>query len=190
VSALEKAFYLSFGFVTPTGKRYVLALDVSGSMGCGGVAGSCVTPREAAAAMAMVTLKTEKRCHPMAFSTQLVPVLLTENDNLFQAQRAMNGIPMGGTDCAQPMVWAAENNIEADVFIVYTDCETWAGKVTPANALRAYREKMGIYAKLVVVAMTSGGFSIADPEDAGMLDVVGFDTATPQVMQEFIMGSV
>jgi 60 kDa SS-A/Ro ribonucleoprotein len=44
---------------------------------------------------------------------------------------------------------------------------------------------MGIGAKLVVVGMTSNGFSIADPDDAGMMDVVGFDTATPSVISDF-----
>ena len=29
--------------------------------------------------------------------------------------------------------------------------------------------------------MTSTGFSIADPDDGGMLDVVGFDSAAPAV---------
>ncbi len=33
--------------------------------------------------------------------------------------------------------------------------------------------------------MTSTGFSVADPDDAGMLDVVGFDTATPPVIADF-----
>ena len=37
--------------------------------------------------------------------------------------------------------------------------------------------------------MTSNGFSIADPNDAGMLDVVGFDTATPQVISGFAGGA-
>ena len=190
VAALEEAFYLSFGAVTPTGKRYVLGLDVSGSMSSGSVAGSCVTPREAAAAMAMVTLRTEKRCHPMGFSGTLVKVPITARDDLAKVIKTMERIPMGGTDCALPMVWAAQNNIEADVFIVYTDCETWCGKVKPVEALRAYRAKMKIDAKLVVVAMTSGGFTIADPDDAGMLDVVGFDAAAPAVIQEFVMGNV
>ena len=36
--------------------------------------------------------------------------------------------------------------------------------------------------------MVSNGFTIADPNDAGMLDVVGFDTATPQLMSEFARG--
>jgi hypothetical protein len=60
----------------------------------------------------------------------------------------------------------------------------------PAQALREYREHMGIAAKLVVVAMASNGFSIADPDDAGMLEVVGFDTMTPGVLAEFITSTV
>ena len=34
---------------------------------------------------------------------------------------------MGGTDCAQPMLYAKKKRLEVDVFIVYTDSETWAG---------------------------------------------------------------
>ena len=80
---------------------------------------------------------------------------------------------MGGTDCALPMKWALNHKVEADVFVVYTDSETWAGEPHPAQALRCYRDKMGIAAKMIVVGMTSNGFSIADPNDAGMLDVEG-----------------
>ena len=36
-------------------------------------------------------------------------------------------VPMGGTDCAQPMIYAKKKKLEVDVFIVYTDCETWTG---------------------------------------------------------------
>jgi 60 kDa SS-A/Ro ribonucleoprotein len=38
----------------------------------------------------------------------------------------------------------------------------------------------------VVVAMASNGFSIADPNDPGMLDVVGVAAATPAVISDFI----
>jgi 60 kDa SS-A/Ro ribonucleoprotein len=58
----------------------------------------------------------------------------------------------------------------------------------PAQALREYRTKTGIAAKLVVVGMVSNGFSIADPSDGGMLDVVGFDAAAPAVIADFIRG--
>jgi len=59
------------------------------------------------------------------------------------------------------------------------------GKLHPSQALREYRERLGIPAKLVVVAMTATRFSIADPDDAGMLDVVGLDVSTPQLITQF-----
>ena len=101
--------------------------------------------------------------------------------------RAIGTLPFGGTDCALPMVEATKHRWPVDAFVVFTDNETWVGNVHPAQALRTYRERMGIAAKLVVVAMASNGFSIADPDDGGMLDVVGFDTATPIVLADFIV---
>jgi 60 kDa SS-A/Ro ribonucleoprotein len=38
--------------------------------------------------------------------------------------------------------------------------------------------------------MVSNGFSIADPNDPGMLDVVGFDSATPALMSDFSLGRI
>ncbi len=99
--------------------------------------------------------------------------------------KTVSGLPFAGTDCALPMVWALKNKVAADVFVVYTDSETWAGKIHPVQALRQYRERMGIPAKLIVCGMVSNGFTIADPDDAGMLDVIGFSTATPQLMSDF-----
>ena len=97
-------------------------------------------------------------------------------------------MPFGGTDCALPMIHATRQGLEVDTFVVYTDNETWAGDVHPHQALRAYREQTGIPAKLVVVGMTATGFSIADPDDAGMLDIAGFDAAVPNLITEFARG--
>ncbi len=99
--------------------------------------------------------------------------------------RQTAALPHGGTDCALPMLYAMEKGIKADVFMILTDSETWAGGVHPMEALRQYRKKTGINAKLVVVGTTSTGFTIADPKDAGALDVVGFDTAVPALISEF-----
>ena len=65
-----------------------------------------------------------------------------------------------------------------------------AGDVHPVQALRDYRQASGIDARLVVVGMVANRFSIADPADPGMLDVVGFDTATPQLISDFVRGSL
>ena len=56
----------------------------------------------------------------------------------------------------------------------------------PAQALRQYRDEFAGNAKAVVVGMTSNGFTPADPNDRGMLDVVGFDTSVPAVISDFV----
>ena len=88
------------------------------------------------------------------------------------------------------MLYAQALERKVDPFVIYTDSETWAGDVHPAQALRDYRRTSGIDARLVVVGMVSNGFSIADRADPGMLDVVGFDTATPQLVSDFARGAL
>ena len=189
VAALDAAFYAAFAAVEPTGRRYVLGVDVSGSMGGGQVLGANVlTARDAAAAMALVTLRTEPACTVMAFTGDFVPLPLAADMTLETAIDVTTDLPFGPTDCAQPMLWALEHGVQADVFVVYTDCETWCGGVHPAEALRRYREATGIAAQLVVMAFTSNGFSIADPEDAGMLDMPGFDASGPEILRNFVLG--
>jgi 60 kDa SS-A/Ro ribonucleoprotein len=205
IDALDRAFYYAFGNVEPAGKRWVLALDVSGSMECGAVAGvPGLTPRVASAAMALITAAKEPQHTMVGFTSAgngyggqwgggtsgLTPLAISSRQRLDDVLKKISNLPFGGTDCALPMLWAMKNKVEAEVFVIYTDSETWAGKVHPTQALRQYREKMGIAARLVVVGMVSNDFTIADPNDAGMLDVVGFDSATPQLISDFAGGKV
>lgn len=207
LGALDDAFHLAFGNVEPAGKRFLLGLDVSGSMGTQ-LGGSVLSCREAAAAMALVTMKTEAAFHAVAFTSGgetitydngdhgymfrgnsgLLPLDFTGADTLAGVVQATANLDFGGTDCALPMIYATERDLEVDAFVIYTDNETWAGNIHPAQALAEYRRKSGIDAKLIVVGMTSTGFTIADPKDAGMLDVVGFDTATPNLLAAFARG--
>lgn len=194
VDALDAAFYASFGTVEPAGKRTVLGLDVSGSMSQS-VAGTAFNAREGAAAMAMTIAASEPETHPVAFTsagrfgwrrdTAITPLDISPRRRLDDNIRTMSGLPFGGTDCSLPMLWALENGVQADTFIVLTDSETWAGRMHPHQALAKYREQTGIPARLVVVGMTSTGFTIADPQDGGMLDVVGMDTAAPNLIASF-----
>lgn len=107
-------------------------------------------------------------------------------DSVIEKVRA---IPMGRKDCALPMVWARRNQIRVSAFVTYTDSETGAGNIHPAQALRQYRNEFVAEAKSVVVGMTSSGFTLADPNDRGMLDVVGFDTTAPAVIADFVRNS-
>jgi 60 kDa SS-A/Ro ribonucleoprotein len=191
VDTLDTAFELAFMNVEPTNKRMMLALDVSGSMQGGFVAGvTGLTPRDASAAMAMVTARTEPNYMFTGFSTAMIPLNISAKMRLDTVIKTVSGLPFGGTDCAQPMLYALKNKLKIDTFMVYTDSETWHGNIHPAQALRQYRDKTGIDAKLIVVGMVSNGFSIADPNDKGMLDVVGFDSATPNIMADFSRGMI
>lgn len=198
LDALDGAFYKSFDNVEPTGKRWLLGLDVSGSMNGGMVAGvPGLTPRVAAAAMAMVTAATGDPYEIVAFtsggdrysrvdwrtSTTLTPLTFSPRQRLDDICAATDRLPFGATDCALPMMYATQTQRAVDMFAIYTDSETWHGRIHPSQALRDYRAQSGINAKLAVVGMVSNGFSIADPTDPGMYDFVGFDTSTPAIME-------
>lgn len=186
LGSLEDGFYASFANVEPANARTMLALDVSGSMGWGEIAGlKGLNPREASAAMATVTLRTEPDVIVKGFSTSFIDIPMTKNDTFESAIRKVSGLPFRGTDCSLPMEWAIQNKAEIDHFVVYTDNETYAGRRHPFQALQDYRRKSGINAKLTVVGMTGTPFTIADPSDPGMMDVVGFDSAAPKIMADF-----
>ena len=59
-----------------------------------------------------------------------------------------------------------------------------------AGGFADHRRASGIDARLVEVGTVSNGFSIADPNDPGQLDVVGFDTATPALISDFARGAL
>ncbi|HET9023071.1 MAG TPA: TROVE domain-containing protein, partial [Burkholderiaceae bacterium] len=188
VDALDDAFYAAFGNVEPTGKRVMIALDVSASMSAP-IAGTGLSCCEASSALALVTARVEADCGVYRFNTGLEPVDISPRmrlDGVLKQTRSING---GGTDCSLPMVYAAQHKIPVDAFCVYTDSETWAGKVHPQEALRAFRDKLAKPdAAEVVVGMEATEFTIADPKDPRTLDVVGFDLQTPAAIAEFVRG--
>jgi 60 kDa SS-A/Ro ribonucleoprotein len=187
VDALDAAFYLSFGAAPSTGKRIMLALDISGSMIAPVLGMPFLSCREASAAMALVIAATEPNHRFGAFTHEFSQPNISPRQRLDDVVRSIADLPMGRTDCSLPMVEATKRGWKIDTFVVLTDSETWFGDIHPAEALRQYRQRSGIAAKLVVVAMNGNDFTIADPDDAGMLDVVGFDTSTPQLISEFIV---
>jgi 60 kDa SS-A/Ro ribonucleoprotein len=201
VDALDSAFYKSFKNVVPTNKRHLIALDVSGSMSSP-MMGSSLSWCQATAALAMIAVATEPQSHVVGFFgggksygyrtrsninvlDGIHPLNISAKMSLNAAMNEAQKNNFGSTDCALPMIYALEKKLEVDCFTVMTDNETWAGSIHPVQALKDYRKKTGINAKLIVVGMTATNFSIADPNDAGMLDVVGFASDAPAVMADF-----
>jgi len=193
LDTLSTTFKMSFGNVERTGKRIMLALDVSGSMDCATAGAPSVTCREAATAMAMITLASEgdEATHIYAFTTTFKDMRgrIKPNSTVQEAIHATNE-QFGGTDCAVPIRHAKEQSIPVDCFIVYTDSETYAPTKHPQVELEEYRKKMGINAKLIVVGLVSNCLTIADPSDKNTLNLAGFDSALPQLITMFLKDEI
>lgn len=205
--ALSEGFVRAFGAVEPTHKRICIALDVSGSMGSA-VLNSHLTCRQASAAMALVSMSVEENYEVLGFTAGshlgnrslkgtnpggwyrqmggITPLNISPKQRLDDIIDYIKRLDFGATDCSLPMRWATEYKIPFDAFIIFTDGESWAGPVHVTQALGTYRQKMGIEAKLISVAMAGGDFSVANAADPNQVDVIGFDSNTPHFISQFI----
>lgn len=188
IDALDGAFYLAFENTRPTGKRILLAVDSSGSMNYS-ISNIPLTARDAAVAMALITTSVEPDCEIVAFTygNDIRPLPISPRQRLGDAmQELSNLMTYRGTDCALPALYAQQQKMHVDAIVILTDNETWAGKIHPSQAMAKYRKQFVADCKFIEVALTPTGQSISDPQDVLSLDVVGFDTSTPQVINSFI----
>lgn len=210
--ALDKAFYLAFKNIEPSGKKFLIGLDVSGSMDWNyGTPEGVFTPREATGALALMITASEPDAHVIGFTggsnryygarpasqagKGLYGSSVSDLDNIVSSNRRLDDVikdlkklPMGSTDCALPMLYALENGLRPEVFVIMTDNETYAGSIQPHEALEKYRRATGIDAKLIVLAVTPTRNSIINPDDVNSLDVAGFDSAVPSLISSFARG--
>jgi 60 kDa SS-A/Ro ribonucleoprotein len=184
VAALDGAFDLSFHNVSPTGKKFILGIDVSGSMGST-MDNSPLTVAEAAAAMAMITVRTEPLCLTFGFAKEFRDLKITAKDSLEDVLRKTPDNNFGSTDCAVPVRWARENKVKVDAVLCYTDNETWAGPTHAKTELQMYRRAMGPL-KLGFVAFTATEASVIDPSDGGCMYFVGMDASLLQAINAFV----
>ena len=61
--------------------------------------------------------------------------LFSPSMDLHTVTSTISKIPMGGTDCSLPMKWAERKKAKIDVFIVYTDNETYFGDIHPSEVM-------------------------------------------------------
>lgn len=204
VDALDAAYYNAYAAVEPTGKRRLIALDVSGSMGST-ISDLPITCREASAALALITLATEApgTVDIIGFTSgstnagygygwhrnaSVTPLDISPRRRLDDVTKYVAGLSFGGTDCALPFIWAGQNGRDYDAVETITDNETWVGQIHPHQALTSYRNSVGHDVKFIATAMTATDYSIADPKDASSMNVSGFDSAVPQLIGDFITG--
>jgi 60 kDa SS-A/Ro ribonucleoprotein len=185
IAALDEAFHLAFKFAEPTGLRYLVGVDTSGSMGARIADVPNMTASEGGAAMACVIANIEPEVHTIGFDAYTYPLSIRKGMTLQEATWEARAHTGRMTDVSCVIRYAREQKIQVDVFVLMTDNETYAGPAHTHEELAKYRKETGIDAKLVVVATNASRSSVADPKDPRTLDVVGFDSSVPQVISAF-----
>lgn len=183
VDALNDAFYAAFDVQEKTDDNYLVGVDCSGSMFGAKVNGSPnLTAADVAGVMALAVVKNQPNYWIGGFNTKMGELKISPSMRLDVVLKVIRDFSWGGTDCALPMLHAAQHKMDVDKFVTITDNETWAGAIQPVQALRDYRQKFNRPTKSIVIGTSVSEFTIADPKDSGMLDIAGFDSAAPQLI--------
>ncbi|MGH8000200.1 MAG: TROVE domain-containing protein [Brasilonema sp.] len=189
VDILEKAVELSFDVVQPTGKVFMHAVDVSGSM-ANPIADMGLTCCEVAATMALVTAKAEKSYMIRGFSSQFYHLGITAKDSFRSAVDKASNKNFGGTDASVAYEWMIRKKYKADVICFWTDSESWAGYKHPSQALAEYRNKVNPNIKAVYITLAPYQITLVDPNDPLSWDLGGFDPGTPRIIQMLATGEL
>jgi 60 kDa SS-A/Ro ribonucleoprotein len=184
VDALEKAFYLSFDLVEPTGKKYFYAIDVSGSMGWSNPAAhmSCT---QIAAILAMAHARTEQNTFIGGFGTNFYELQFKKSDSLENVVRIMKDVNFGSTNPSSAFDYAKRHRMKPDCFIFITDNDINAG-TQPSESLKRFNRDSKANAKMVVCSLVSNNASVCDPIDPNSLDISGFSTDITSVIKNFV----
>ncbi len=189
IDILEKALEMSFETVPATGKTFLHAVDVSGSMSYYSVSSVGLTCCEIATVMALVTAKAEKNYAIRGFSTAFKDLGITASDSFRSAMEKVSHQNFGGTDASSAYKWAIKHKFWADVICFWTDSESWAG-TQPCQKLAEYRRKVNPHAKAIYVTLAPYQLTLVDPKDPLSWDFGGFDPCMPRVIQMIAKGEV
>jgi 60 kDa SS-A/Ro ribonucleoprotein len=137
-----------------------------------------------------VTAKAEKNYVIRGFSTEFRDLGITAEDSFSSAKAKASNQNFGGTDASIAYDWAIKHKFKADVICFWTDCESWAGRRHPSQALAEYRQKVNPQAKAVYVTLASNQISLVDPKDPLSWDLAGFDPGTPRIIQMLATGEL
>ncbi|GAP97923.1 TROVE domain-containing protein [Leptolyngbya sp. NIES-2104] len=187
---LEQALELSFNVLSATEQVFLHAIDVSGSMSYYSVDSIGLTCCEIATVMALATAKAEKYSKIRGFATEFRDLKITSRDSFGEAIAKATDQNFGGTDASVAYEWAIKQRFKADLFCFWTDCESWAGRQHPSQALALYRRKVNPNAKAIYISLAPYNISLVDPQDPLSWDIAGFDPGTPRLIQMLATGEV
>jgi 60 kDa SS-A/Ro ribonucleoprotein len=181
---LWNLFHNSFETIEQIDKKIIIGLDVSGSMQYSLISDSIINCYEAAIALTTIYKRMFKDVIITAFTDGLKLVNTSPTPSVKEIKSICDKMSFSTTNLSLVPRYALENNIKADGFICITDNEINCGQ-NPNAVLSTFRKKITPNAVNIVVGMTATGFSVADPNDPYALDIAGFDTNCPQLIESF-----
>lgn len=185
--ALETAFEQSFAFVKPSGKKLLIAVDVSGSMQTQKISKMSLSPAQASAALLTTMLRVEPNAEVMFFNSRPIEPNIGKRSSYKEIDAAV--MVGGSTDLAAPYAYALYKKLNVDAIITFTDNETWAGSSHPFQVFNEYRNIVNKNVKAVVLAMTATEFGLFPQEETNILNAAGFDASLHEVINTFIGGN-
>lgn len=209
VDAMEDGIDASFEAIEPTGLNFFHALDVSGSMhgfgfGIGSGSHSWLKPFQIEGIMSLATIRSEKNYFIGGFDTNFTPMTKFNRKTSYgQVVDFRSGLwpgNFGGTDASVAYRYAIDKNIKADVFVFWTDAESWAGGGIwsrrntghTSELFKEYRNRINKDAKAVYVTLVpySDQITLADPKCSQSYDIAGFTSQTPKLINMIARGEV
>ncbi|MCP9264324.1 hypothetical protein DINM_022371 [Dirofilaria immitis] len=144
-----------------------------------------------AAAFAMTFIWTEPHVTTVTFADCMVPFVLDYEMKLYDIHQLMGLFTVNITDCTLPLIWARQNKLPVDAFIICTNNVISNNPHDTFVELQNYRTTMNLPStKLIVINIVGTDFNIANPTDPNMLDICGFNASVPAVIREFVSGAL
>jgi 60 kDa SS-A/Ro ribonucleoprotein len=193
---LENAIEASFQVLKPTGYHFYHALDVSGSMVSATLGTMWLSPLEVEGIMALATIRAEKNYFVGGFSDDFCPLSMFRKGTTFSDATDHTSYvwprDFGGTNASSAYNYAIKNRTYTDLFVFWTDNESWEGRSHPAQVLAEYRRKINPGAKAVYITLVPYGdqTTLVDPKDPKSFDIAGFTSETPKLIQMIADGSL
>jgi len=160
-----------------------------GGWGGGSLMDGLMSPNEAASAMALVTYMVEPSSMLIGYSDRYRAIDLSRKSTIKQLIGKIASVG-AGTDTSLPVKFAADQKMDFDAIVSFTDNNTWSGYGHVTEHLRNYQNKIGHPVRFLNAAMEANGSTDVDPTNPNMLELSGMSANTPQIISEFIAGRV
>lgn len=170
--------------------KYAIWMDTSGSMNVN-AQNHPMSCKQIEFLMAKVVSNRVSNCTLNTFTDNAMKVedanIIKNIESFDDVLRATVRFSSGGTDCSVPFLHMTKNKTHADVVIMFTDSESWAGaKGHTSQLLAQYRKEVNPDVKVVYVTLAPNtGYTLMEPEDRNSLNIAGFNSDVIKAIADF-----